>query len=69
MSSEEIELIEVCVEALTAIIQHPHTNKYKNHITKYGANVLYKFDKILDAERNNTEMNKVHTVIYNYSLY
>lgn len=60
MSSEEIELIEVAVEALTATIQHPHANKFKNHITKYGANILYKFDKILDVERNNSEMSKVN---------
>ncbi|XP_018575465.1 importin-13 [Anoplophora glabripennis] len=58
LSGEEIELSEVTVEALTAIIQHPHTNKYKNHITKYAAQILYKFDKILDAERNLPELNK-----------
>lgn len=59
LSGEEIELSEVTVEALTAIIQHPHTHKYKNHVTKYAAQILYKFEKILDAERNMPELNKV----------
>lgn len=59
LSCEEIELSEVTVEALTAIMQHPHTNKYKNHVTKYAAQILYKFEKILDAERNLPELNKV----------
>lgn len=56
---EEEELIEVTVEAITTIIQHPHTHKYKNHVKKYAAQILYKFDKILETERNQQEMNKV----------
>jgi hypothetical protein len=59
MSSEEMELTEVTVEALTAIIQHPHTNRYKNHVMKCSADMLYKFEKILENERNSLESNKV----------
>jgi hypothetical protein len=58
MSSEEMELTEVTVEALTAIIQHPHTNRYKNHVMKCSADMLYKFEKILENERNSLESNK-----------
>ncbi|RZC40401.1 importin-13, partial [Asbolus verrucosus] len=58
MSSEEMELTEVTVEALTAIIQHPHTNRYKNHVMKCSADMLYKFEKILECERNSPECNK-----------
>ncbi|KAJ8931893.1 hypothetical protein NQ314_015162 [Rhamnusium bicolor] len=58
LSGEEMELSEVTVEALTAVIQHPHTQKYKNHVTKCAAQILYKFEKILDAERNLPELNK-----------
>lgn len=59
MSSEEIELTEVTVEAVTAIVQHPHTMRYKNHLMKCSADMLYKFEKILDYERNHPEGNKV----------
>lgn len=58
MSSEEMELTEMTVEALTAIIQHPHSTRYKNHVLKYSADMLYKFDKILDCESNSPESNK-----------
>lgn len=56
---EEEELIEVTVEALTTIIQHPHTYKYKNLVKKYAAQILYKFEKILETETTQQEMNKV----------
>ncbi|CAH0554758.1 unnamed protein product [Brassicogethes aeneus] len=58
VSMEEMELTEVTVEALNAIMQHPHTFKYKNHVTKYGASMLYKFQRILDTERNSSDCNK-----------
>lgn len=54
-----MDLIEITVEALTAVFQHPHTHKYKNHVFKYAAQILGKFDKILDVERNQQDMNKV----------
>nr|XP_023016912.1 importin-13 [Leptinotarsa decemlineata] len=55
---EEMDLIEVTLEALVGIIQHPYTSRFKNHILKFSANVLSKFDKILEAERNQEETNK-----------
>nr|CAH7738201.1 unnamed protein product [Callosobruchus chinensis] len=55
---EEMDVMETAVEALTAVIQHPNTHRYKNHVTKYAANILYKFEKILDAERSLPELNK-----------
>ncbi|KAJ3642174.1 hypothetical protein Zmor_024983 [Zophobas morio] len=58
MSSEEMELMEVTVEALTAIIQHPHTNRYQGLVMKCSADMLYKFEKILECERNSPECNK-----------
>ncbi|XP_030761642.1 importin-13 [Sitophilus oryzae] len=58
ISGEEMELIEVAVEAVTTIIQHPHTSMYKNHVIKYTENILYKFEKIIEAERNAEELNK-----------
>lgn len=57
---EEEELIEVTVEAITTTIQHPHTHKYKNLVKKYAAQILFKFEKILETERTRQEMNKVH---------
>ncbi|XP_022917881.1 importin-13 [Onthophagus taurus] len=58
MSSEEMELAEVALETLTTIIQHPHTHKYKNHIIKHTADMMEKFSKILEAERNALDPNK-----------
>ncbi|CAG9760659.1 unnamed protein product [Ceutorhynchus assimilis] len=57
-SAEETELSEVIVEALTIIIQDPVTTKYKYYVTKFAANILYKFEKILEAERASSELNK-----------
>lgn len=57
---EEEELIEVTIEAITTIIQHPHTHKYKNLIKKFAEQILFKFEKILDSETNQQEMNKVN---------
>ncbi|XP_017777342.1 PREDICTED: importin-13 [Nicrophorus vespilloides] len=65
MSSEEMELTEVTLEALTAVIQHPHTSKYKSYILKHSANILEKFNKILETETGNPEPNKdILTSIY-----
>ncbi|XP_050507704.1 importin-13 [Diabrotica virgifera virgifera] len=58
LSGDEMDLMEITVEALTAIFQHPNTHKYKNHVFKYAAQILHKFDKILDVERNQQDMNK-----------
>lgn len=59
LSSEELELMEVAVEALTAILQHPHTHKYRSHVMKHSSNILEKFNKILDAESASPDHNKV----------
>ncbi|XP_060533437.1 importin-13 [Cylas formicarius] len=58
LSGEEIELTEVTVEALTAVIQHPHTTRFRNSVNKHAASILYKFEKILDAERSCNDLNK-----------
>ena len=59
VSSEEMELIEVTTEALTQIVRHPNAHKYVNHMMKLTAYMLQKFVKILDAERNNPDINTV----------
>lgn len=61
---EEEELIEVTIEAITTILQHPHTHKYKNLVKKYAAQILYEFEKILETERNQQEMNKVNKMCH-----
>lgn len=57
MASEEMEVAEVTLEALTAVVHHPNTHKYRNYIMKHTANMLGKFIKILDMERNSSEPN------------
>lgn len=57
--TEELDVIEIAVEALTSIIDHPQTHKFRNHVKKYAAQILDKFGKILDVERNQHELNKV----------
>lgn len=57
--TEELDVIEIAVEALTAIIDHPQTYKYRTHVRKYASQILDKFGKILDVERNQPELNKV----------
>lgn len=69
MSSEEMELMEVTVEALTAIIQHPHTNRYQGLVMKCSADMLYKFEKILECERNSPECNKVSELLFWHGLF
>ncbi|KAH1009274.1 importin-13 [Dendroctonus ponderosae] len=58
LSAEEMELSEVALEALTAIAQHPNTAKYEHHLTKFAANVMYKFEKIFEAEMRCNDLNK-----------
>ncbi|KAL1494258.1 hypothetical protein ABEB36_009882 [Hypothenemus hampei] len=58
LSAEEIELSEVTTEALTAILRHPLSCKFKFHINKFAVNVLYKFQKIIDNELQSSEINK-----------
>lgn len=55
---EEIEIIEVAIEALTAIIQHPNAGRYRNQVIKFCVSMLYKFEKILNAERCSPDPNK-----------
>lgn len=62
MSSEEIDFTETTLEALTAIMQHPHTHKYRTYVVKHASNILEKFTKILDTERTSTDPNKVSRV-------
>lgn len=59
MASEEMEVAEVTLEALTAVVHHPNTHKYINYIMKHTANMLGKFSKILDTERNSSDLNNV----------
>lgn len=66
---EEEELIEVTIEAITTIIQHPQTYKYKTLVKKYAEQILFKFEKILDAETNQQEMNKVNIKDIKYIHY
>ncbi|KAF7279174.1 hypothetical protein GWI33_007585 [Rhynchophorus ferrugineus] len=58
LSGEEIELLEIAVEALTSIVQHPSTSKFPDYVTKYTQNILFKFEKIIEAEKNADELNK-----------
>ncbi|XP_066144032.1 importin-13 [Euwallacea fornicatus] len=58
LSGEEMELSEVAVEALTAIVQHPDTSKYTYNVTKFVASMLYKFEKIIDTEIQTSSLNK-----------
>lgn len=65
MSAEEMELIEVTLEALTAVVQHPHTTKYPGYVMKHTTNILDKFNKILNNEKASAELNKdIMTSIY-----
>lgn len=59
MASEEMEVAEVTLEALTAVVHHPNTHKYRNYIMKHTANMLGKFMKILDMERSLSDPNNV----------
>lgn len=59
LSTEELELTEATLEALTAVVQHPNTHKYKNYVLKHTENILEKFSKILQAEGSNNDQNKV----------
>lgn len=60
MASEEMEVAEVTLEALTAVVHHPNTHKYRNYIMKHTADMLNKFTKILDSERNSSDPNNVN---------
>lgn len=64
MASEEMEVAEVTLEALTAVVHHPNTHKYRNYIMKHTANMLGKFIKILDMERNSSEPNNVNNIYF-----
>lgn len=58
LSCDEMDLIEITVEALTAVFQLPHAHQYKSYVFKYAAQIIPEFDKILDVERNQQDMNK-----------
>ncbi|KAG5892535.1 hypothetical protein JTB14_011124 [Gonioctena quinquepunctata] len=58
LSGDELDLIETSVEALTTVMQHQQAHRYKNHILTYTAQILYKFEKILDVEINQQDMSK-----------
>lgn len=59
LSTEELELTEVTLEGLTAVVQHPNTHKYRNYIMKHTSNILEKFIKILQTEKTSSDPNKV----------
>ncbi|KAF2883130.1 hypothetical protein ILUMI_23047 [Ignelater luminosus] len=58
MSSEEMELTEVVLEALSSIMSQPQTHKYTRHILRHTSNILNKFGKILEKERQSADPNK-----------
>lgn len=64
MSSEEMELTEVVLEALSSIMSQPQTHKYTRHILRHTSNILNKFGKILEKERQSTDPNKVDNIIF-----
>lgn len=64
MSLEELEITEMTTEGLNAIMQRPSTRKYRSHVMKHTANILEKFGKILEAERNSLDSNKVFVLLY-----
>lgn len=55
-----MELTEVTLEGLTAVVQHPNTHKYRSYIMKHTAIILEKFTKILQTEKTNPDPNKVN---------
>lgn len=63
MTSEEIELTEMTIETLTTVVQHPHSHRYKKHILAFTTQILEKFGKILDIERNSQDPNKVTNLL------
>lgn len=69
LSSEELELMEVALEAMSSIMLHPQTHKYQGYIVKHTANILFKFVKILERERCTTDSNKVSPSIEKQSGY
>lgn len=65
LNSEELEVAEVALEAITSVVQHPNTHKYHNYVIKLTENILYKFSKILKCEHANSDPNKdILTFIY-----
>ncbi|XP_018334256.1 importin-13 isoform X2 [Agrilus planipennis] len=58
MASEEMDLIEVTLEALSSIILHPQTYKYKSYVSRHATNFLQNFNKILEKERHSPNSNK-----------
>ncbi|KAK9881689.1 hypothetical protein WA026_017206 [Henosepilachna vigintioctopunctata] len=58
LSPEEMELMEVTIEALTAVIELPQTYKYKTYVNEFTVSMLFKFQKILMAEKVSPEPNK-----------
>lgn len=56
--SEEMELTEVTLEAISSIIQHPQTHKYRTYVIKHTSSMLESFSKILEVERVNSDQNK-----------
>lgn len=65
LNSEELETIEVALEALQTIFNHPSTYKFRSFIIKLTQNVLNNFMKILRTENNSDEPSKdVLTAFY-----
>lgn len=66
MSSDEIELTEAAIEALTAMMSHPFTHKYPSIVIKNLTDMLDNFMKIIEIEQHNKDQNKVSFFFYNY---
>lgn len=58
MSSEELELTEVAIEALSSIMLQPQTPKYTKYVLTHTSNILEKFGKILEQESQTGDPNK-----------
>ncbi|KAF5269678.1 hypothetical protein FQA39_LY08601 [Lamprigera yunnana] len=58
MSSEELDLTEVAIEALSAVMLQPQTMNYPKHVLTHTSNILDKFGKILENECQIGDPNK-----------
>ncbi|KAB0794665.1 hypothetical protein PPYR_11504 [Photinus pyralis] len=58
LSSEELELTETAIEALSSIMLQPQTLKFNTYVLKHTRNILEKFGKILQTESLTGDSNK-----------
>ncbi|KAK5644398.1 hypothetical protein RI129_005698 [Pyrocoelia pectoralis] len=58
LSSEELELTETAIEALSSVMLQPQTLKFNTYVMKHTCNILEKFGKILENESQTGDSNK-----------